>query len=55
MKSLAQQGAKVYMAARSEEKAKTAIEKLHAEGLGTNAGMVTVELPWASSCADCMS
>ncbi|KZP18146.1 NAD-P-binding protein [Athelia psychrophila] len=39
-KILAQHGAKVYMAARSESKAKAAIEKLHAEGLGTNAGEV---------------
>ncbi|KZP16063.1 NAD(P)-binding protein [Athelia psychrophila] len=39
-KILAQHGAKVYMAARNESKAKAAIERLHAEGLGTNAGEV---------------
>ncbi|KZP08212.1 NAD-binding protein [Athelia psychrophila] len=39
-KLLAQHGAKVYMAARNESKAKAAIERLHAEGLGTNAGEV---------------
>ncbi|KZP08213.1 NAD-binding protein [Athelia psychrophila] len=39
-KILAQHGAKVYMAARNESKAKAAIERLHAEGLGANAGEV---------------
>jgi len=39
-KALAQRGAKVYMAARNESKAKAAIERLHAEGLGKNAGEV---------------
>ncbi|KAF7977340.1 hypothetical protein HWV62_4129 [Athelia sp. TMB] len=35
---LAKHGAKVYMGARNEEKAKAAIEKLRAEGLGDKAG-----------------
>ncbi|KAI0790325.1 NAD-P-binding protein [Abortiporus biennis] len=37
---LARHGAKVYMAARSEEKAKAAIEKLNKEGLGPRNGEV---------------
>ena len=37
---LARHGAKVYMAARSEAKAKAAIERLHAEGLGPGNGEV---------------
>jgi hypothetical protein len=36
---LARQGAKVYLGARSEQRAKEAIEKLHAEGLGDKAGI----------------
>ncbi|KZP08215.1 NAD(P)-binding protein [Athelia psychrophila] len=48
-KILAQHGAKVYMAARSESRAKAAIERLHAEGLGTNAGeVIWLELDLAS-------
>ncbi|KZP18129.1 NAD-P-binding protein [Athelia psychrophila] len=35
---LAKHGAKVYMGARNEERARAAIEKLHAEGLGDKAG-----------------
>ncbi|KAL4242751.1 NAD(P)-binding domain superfamily protein [Abortiporus biennis] len=37
---LARHGAKVYMAARSEEKAKAAIEKLNKEGLGPGNGEI---------------
>ncbi|KAI0333457.1 NAD-P-binding protein [Cubamyces sp. BRFM 1775] len=37
---LARHGAKVYMAARNEQKAKAAIERLHAEGLGPGNGEV---------------
>ncbi|KAF7977323.1 hypothetical protein HWV62_4095 [Athelia sp. TMB] len=37
-KTLAQHGAKVYLAARNESKAKAAIAQLHAEGLGDKAG-----------------
>ncbi|KZP08214.1 NAD(P)-binding protein [Athelia psychrophila] len=37
---LARRGAKVYMAARNESKANIAIESLHTEGLGENAGEV---------------
>ncbi|KAF7983229.1 hypothetical protein HWV62_23522 [Athelia sp. TMB] len=37
-KTLAQHGAKVYLAARNESKAKAAITQLHAEGLGDKAG-----------------
>ena len=37
---LARHGAKVYMAARNEQKAKAAIERLHADGLGPGNGEV---------------
>ncbi|OBZ78301.1 hypothetical protein A0H81_02445 [Grifola frondosa] len=37
---LARQGAKVYLGARSEQKAKAAIERLHKEGLGPRNGEV---------------
>lgn len=37
---LVRQGAKVYLAARSEEKANDAIERLEKEGLGPNAGEI---------------
>jgi NAD(P)-dependent dehydrogenase (short-subunit alcohol dehydrogenase family) len=36
--NLAKHGAKVYLGARNEDKAKTAIQKLRAEGLGDKAG-----------------
>ncbi|KAL7281917.1 hypothetical protein ACG7TL_003383 [Trametes sanguinea] len=40
IKHLARHGAKVYMAARNEQKAKAAIERLHAEGLGPGNGEI---------------
>lgn len=40
MQQLARKGAKVYMAARSEERAKAAIERLQAEGLQPGNGEV---------------
>lgn len=43
VKILAQHGAKVYMAARSESKAKAAIEQLRMDGLGANAGRCNYE------------
>ncbi|KAI0717571.1 NAD-P-binding protein [Cerioporus squamosus] len=40
IQQLARHGAKVYMGARSEQKANAAIERLHAEGLGPGNGQV---------------
>lgn len=40
IRHLARRGAKVYMAARNEQKAKAAIERLQAEGLGPGNGVV---------------
>ena len=42
MQHLARRGAKVYIGARSEERVKAAIERLHAEGLEPGNG----ELDW---------
>ncbi|KZP08211.1 NAD(P)-binding protein [Athelia psychrophila] len=40
VKQLARRGAKVYLGARSESKAKDAIQRLHDEGLGPNPGEI---------------